>query len=112
MLWSERDGNAATNEFDRRSVRFRSSSEGLLRTSGTEQQKDILEAWPVNLPANWLTWVNRPQTAAEEADMGPSIERNRPFGEARWQQAAAKRLGLTSCFRNPGRPKKMNRSKQ
>ena len=77
MLWSERDGNAATNEFDRRSVRFRSSSEGLLRTSGTEQQKDILEAWPVDLPANWLAWVNRPQTAAEEAANSGTFSKSR-----------------------------------
>jgi putative transposase len=77
-----------------------------VRTSGTQEQKDILSDWPVDLPANWLDRVSRPQTAAEEADMQTSIERSRPSGNARWQQATARRLGLISCFRKPGRPKK------
>jgi putative transposase len=82
-----------------------------VRTSGTQEQKDILAEWPVDLPVKWLEWVNRPQTAAEEADMRTSIDRGRPFGEPRWQQATAKRLGLISCFRKPGRPKRVTRSK-
>jgi hypothetical protein len=36
--------------------------------------------------------------------MQTSIQRNRPFGEAAWQQAMAAKLGLTSCFRDPWRP--------
>jgi hypothetical protein len=82
-----------------------------VRTSGTEQQKEILAPWPVDLPVNWVEWVNRPQTAAEEADMLTSIERSRPFGKPDWQRATAERLGLSSCFREPHRPKKSQGSK-
>jgi putative transposase len=82
-----------------------------VRTSGSQQQRDILAGWPVDLPANWREWVNRSQTPAEEADLRTSIERGRPFGGADWQQSTARRLGLTSCFRRPGRPKKPARSK-
>jgi len=82
-----------------------------VRSAGTQAQKEILAEWPVDLPANWVERVNRPQTAAEETDMQTSIERSRPFGEPAWQHATAKRLGLTSCFREPHRPKKVKKSK-
>ena len=102
--------NALRAKLVRRAEDWRWSSLWV-RSSGTPQQKEILAPWPVDLPSNWLAWVNRPQTAAEEADMRTSIERSRPFGEATWQQATAKRLGLLSCFRKPGRPKRTSRSK-
>jgi putative transposase len=102
--------NAMRAKLVRRAEDWRWSSLWV-RTSGTPQQKEILAPWPVDLPSNWLAWVNRPQTAAGEADMRTSIERSRPFGEATWQQATAKRLGLVSCFRKPGRPKRTSRSK-
>src|SRR4051794_12374854 len=31
--------------------------------------------WPVSMPASWKSWVNRPQTAAEEAAVGVAIHR-------------------------------------
>ena len=57
-----------------------------------------------DIPANWATRVNQAQTAREESEIEISIERSRPLGNAAWQQRMAETLGLTSCFRNPGRP--------
>jgi hypothetical protein len=54
--------------------------------------------------------VNQPQTAAEQEAMQISIKRNRPFGDAAWQQEIAAKLGLSSCFRDPWRPARTKES--
>jgi putative transposase len=60
---------------------------------------------PVDRPPRWVEWVNRPQRPAEEAAIVESIRRGRPFGAAKWQQLAARKLGLESTFRPRGRPR-------
>jgi REP-associated tyrosine transposase len=77
-----------------------------VRQNGSAEQKAILHSWPIDLPRNWASLVNKPQTLAEEAAMRVSIERSRPLGEASWQHRMAAKLGLTSCFRDPHRPVK------
>ena len=47
-----------------------------------------------------------PQTAAEEAALATCIQRSRPFGSERWQIGMCRRLGLVSCMRSAGRPRK------
>lgn len=61
---------------------------------------------PVPMPADYIAWVNRPQTAAEEDAVRTSLRRNRPLGDLAWATRTAQRLGLESCFRERGRPKK------
>ena len=75
-----------------------------VRQNGTADEKRMLHDWPIDIPANWITRVNQAQTAREESEIEISIERSRPLGNAAWQQRMAETLGLTSCFRNPGRP--------
>ena len=60
--------------------------------------------WPVDVRSDWSTWVDRPQTAAEEAALAESIRRGRPFGEPSWQKRIAKQLNLESTLRPRGRP--------
>src|SRR3954468_22269602 len=36
------------------------------RVRGPAADRAILAEWPVDRPADWLAWVNAPQTAAEE----------------------------------------------
>jgi putative transposase len=80
------------------------------RTSGTAEDKVILAKWPIDQPADWVNFVNTPQTAAEEQDMELSIRRSRPYGTPHWQERTAKALGLLSSLHDPGRPKnKKNR---
>jgi putative transposase len=76
------------------------------RVFGTAEEKAVLAPWPIEMPANYLQFVNTPQTAAEEQAMRTSIVRSRPYGSPAWQEKTAKRLGLLSCFRPPGRPKR------
>lgn len=64
-----------------------------------------LTAGPVERPPNWLDWVNRPATAAEEQSLRQHLTRNRPFGTPRWTKAIASRLGLESTLNPRGRPR-------
>jgi putative transposase len=61
--------------------------------------------WPVDRPAGWVQYVNRPQNAAEEAAIFESIKRGRPYGEPKWQRSVANKLGLASSLRPRGRPR-------
>lgn len=76
------------------------------RLSGNAEERLLLADWPIERPTDWLTFVNNPQTPAEEESLRQSIYRSRPFGAAPWQQETAVRVGSASCFRPRGRPKK------
>ena len=82
-----------------------------VRQNGSPQQQALLQDWPLDLPRNWLRWVNEPQTPAEEAAMQVSIRRSRPLGAPAWQQKMAAKLGLTSCFRPAHRPAKAKKGR-
>ncbi len=66
----------------------------------------LLAPWPVPCPRNWLAHVNAPQSDAELAALRRSIDRGTPFGNDRWTERTAQRLGLESSLRPRGRPKK------
>lgn len=66
-----------------------------------------LATWPVDEPsADWLAWVNEPQTPAELDAIRVSVAKGRPFGDAGWQQVMTRRLGLESSYRRAGRPRR------
>ncbi|HEY7120023.1 MAG TPA: transposase [Tepidisphaeraceae bacterium] len=78
-----------------------------VRSNGASSSvQALLARWPVPMRRDWSDWVNRPQTAAEEQAVRTSIARNRPFGDAAWQGAMARQLGLESSLRPKGRPRK------
>ncbi|MFH1266789.1 MAG: transposase [Planctomycetota bacterium] len=85
-----------------RAQQWRWSSAGMWR-------KKELPAWlhvgPVRYEGNWLQWLNRPQTEAEEAALRKCIARGRPYGGPLWRRRTAKRLGLESSLRPRGRPR-------
>ena len=66
----------------------------------------VLHRGPVARRADWLAWVNRPQSEAERAALQKSIDRGQPFGGEVWAKRIAKRLGLESTMRPRGRPRK------
>ena len=68
--------------------------------------RSALCAWPVPEPADWLKFVNKPQTAAELEALRHAVARGTPFGAESWQRRTAKRLGLEFTLRPRGRPKK------
>ena len=64
-----------------------------------------LADWPLAPGEQWLDYVNQPETEAELAALRRSAWHGTPFGHTVWQQTTAKRLGLESTLRLPGRPK-------
>lgn len=77
------------------------------RTKG--KRPAMLAKWPVTCPRNWIDHVNRPQTEAELLALQRSIDRGAPFGDDRWSQRVANRLGLESSLRPRGRPRKQKK---
>ena len=80
------------------SMRVRRRQEGPL--------KALLADWPVAMPRNWSRLVDQPQDEKEQAALRCSRQRGRPYGDADWAPTTARRLGIESSLRNPGRPKK------
>lgn len=76
------------------------------REQGTTEEKQMLSEWPVEMPDEYITWVNEFQNEDEEAVIEKSIERGRPFGRDAWVKKIVKRLGLESTLSPRGRPKK------
>jgi putative transposase len=74
------------------------------RSSG--KRPELLSDGPVTLPRNWVALVNQPQTEAELAALRRSLARGTPYGDERWTQRIAKRLGLESTLHPRGRPRK------
>jgi putative transposase len=66
---------------------------------------------PLPRPANWLEYVDRPETERELEDLRRSATRGAPFGGLEWQRRTAKRLGLESSLANLGRPMKADSGK-
>ena len=75
------------------------------RLTGSEP-KDRLSAWPVSLPRDWVAYVNKLQTKAEEQAVRQSVNRGTPLGDEEWQKQTIQNLGLESTLRLPGRPRK------
>jgi putative transposase len=66
----------------------------------------MLADWPVPCPRNWIATVNAPQSEAEVEALRQSLLRGTPFGDDKWRERTARRLGLESTLRPPGRPRK------
>jgi putative transposase len=62
--------------------------------------------WPVDRPRNWVSLVNEalPQRQVQQIQL--SLKRQRPFGEEKWVERIAKKLGMEFTLNPRGRPKK------
>jgi len=76
------------------------------REKGSPQERGLLSEWPVTRPADWVEFVNLPQTQTEIELLRQSVNKGRPFGTDLWQYQTAQDLGLQSTFRKQGRPRK------
>lgn len=70
------------------------------------RRPELLSEWPVACPRGWVAQVNAPQTEAELKAIRHSIARGTPYGDERWVERVARRLGLESSLRPRGRPRK------
>ena len=64
-----------------------------------------LTEMPIKRRADWIDWVNQPQTAAEEDAIRRSIKEGRPFGTDRWIARTMGSVGWQEPG-SPGRPSK------
>lgn len=76
------------------------------REQGALKQKQVLSAWPVPVPKNYLSLLNQPQTQEEEDALERSTTKNIPFGSDTWTHAMVKKYGLEQTLRGVGRPRK------
>ena len=60
---------------------------------------------PIRDP-DWLARVNEPLSVGDLHRLRRAVSRGRPFGDEAWTRATAERLGLGSCLRPRGRPRK------
>ncbi len=65
-----------------------------------------LDPGPRPRHADWLEYVQMPQTDAELSALRRSVARNAPYGSPAWMLSTAEKLGLESIFQSPGRPRK------
>jgi putative transposase len=83
-----------------------------VRDTPGHRLRPLLSRWPVPRPRDWLSWVNAPQTAAEEAAMKQHIARGRPMGGEAWVKATVRRLSLEQTIRPRGRQKGWRKPKE
>jgi putative transposase len=75
-------------------------------SQGTTAEKELLSAWPVRRAANWIEYVNVPQSEAELTALRRCVNRGSPFGDQPWTEQIVTRLSLESTLRPQGRPRK------
>lgn len=89
-----------------RAEQWRWSSLGQKESAEPEPTPLIpLSQWPVVRRADWVSWVNQPQTPAEEAALRHCLKHGPLFGDEDWTMKMEKKLQLGPP-RDRGRPKK------
>src|SRR3989344_5542278 len=68
-----------------------------------KMHKRILSDLPIDMPKDYLAFVNQPQTNEEIAAIRYSVNRGRPFGNCEWADKIIKAFGLESTVRSRGR---------
>ncbi|WP_406698269.1 transposase [Singulisphaera sp. Ch08] len=89
-----------------RAEQWRWSSLWYFASGSSRGSGPALSSWPTPRLPHWIDRVNAPLSPAEEEAMARSLQRGQPLGSPEWQAETASRLGLESCFRPRGRPKK------
>jgi putative transposase len=84
---------------------LRSRSSGFDRLP-KDESRVRLAVPPVQVPADWVRWVNQPQTDAELTALRACVSGGHPYGGAGWREEAAASLGLCAQPSSRGRPNK------
>lgn len=75
------------------------------RQFGTVEQQKLLSAWPITIPKDYLTVLNRPITVAEEEKLERSEKKSIPFGDDFWTNSVVQKYDIAQVLRGVGRPK-------
>mgnify|MGYP001604892408 CR=1 FL=1 len=76
------------------------------RERGTSEQKKLLSSLVVQLPSQYLSWVNEPEEIEKLKELHYSVNKGKPYGKDKWTDRMIERFKLNATLRNPGRPKK------
>lgn len=66
----------------------------------------LLHPWPIQIPTNWIQFLNEPQTPGELESLRAAVRRSAPLGDHAWRAETARVLSLEAQLRPPGRPPK------
>ena len=78
---------------------------GSLRERTVALGRRLLVESPCELPERWRAIVNDPESDAQLRVLRACVAKGRPFGADAWVREIARRLGLESTLRSPGRPR-------
>ena len=74
------------------------------RELGDAECRTFLSKWPIDVPKDWVSRVNRAESQRELEALRRCVNRGQPFGSEDWVERMAKRFSLNSAFRSRGRP--------
>ena len=69
-------------------------------------RESLLSTWPIDMPSDWVGWVNGAQSIAEVEALRNSVNRGTPYGSEAWTMRIAKMFGLERTLHPRGRPRK------
>ena len=72
----------------------------------SDNSRNFLAEWPINIPNNYINWVNESQTNKELELLRYSVNKGKPFGAEGWADEMIKKFNLKSTLNKPGIPKK------
>jgi putative transposase len=75
------------------------------REKGTTEQKKLLSPWPIPMPRDYLSWLNKILQQEQEETIEKSITKSIPYGKDYWVMNTVKKFGLEQTLRKVGRPK-------
>ena len=76
------------------------------REHGIVKDQKLLTKWPIEIPEDYLQFINEPQTALELEDVRHGVIKSKPYGDIEWVEKISTKLGLEQTLHAPGRPKK------
>jgi putative transposase len=76
------------------------------REFGDAESRTALSRWPIDVPRDWVSRVNRAERPRELEALRRCVNRGQPFGSEDWVERMTKRFALDSAFRPQGRPRK------
>ena len=76
------------------------------RDKGNQKEKQLLSKLPIELPEDYLDFVNTISNEELLKTIYTSVKKGKPFGSEDWMSKIVKKFGLESTLREVGRPKK------
>lgn len=75
------------------------------RVHGTPQQKKLLDPIPVDLPDEYVQWINAEENPDDLTMIRTSVNKSVPYGKEQWVEKMVAKHHLESTLKSPGRPR-------